>query len=261
MFQPLPQTLCILALTLRSFFPAGDLALPAHAPGDPVFVYPGYTLQYNETFEQADWVVYELTKEEVEGTAAERSDKFRSDSAIPTGSATDADYKKSGYDRGHLAPAADMKFSEEAMTTCFLYSNMSPQAPAFNRGIWASLEAMVRFWAVENGAVLVATGPVLDKDEYPAIGPNEVAVPEFFYKVVLDNTPPERKGIAYVLPNAAPEKPLSAYACSIDRAEEITGIDFFPLLDDPTERLLEAAFNTALWPQTEFRPAPRQKKQ
>jgi len=261
MFQPLPQTLCILALTLRTLFPAGDISLPAHEPNAAVYSYPGYTLQYNETYEQADWVAYELTKEEVLGTAAERSDKFRSDPAIATGSATDADYKKSGYDRGHLAPAADMKFSEEAMTACFFYSNMSPQVPVFNRGIWASLEAMVRFWAVENGAVLVVTGPVLTKSAYPAIGPNQVAVPEFFYKVILDNTPPELKGIAFVLLNAAPDRPLSAYTCSIDRAEEITGLDFFPQLDDPTERLLEAASNTALWPQTEFRPAPRQKKQ
>jgi len=260
MFQPLPQTLCILAITLRTFFPAGDIALPAHAPGDPIFAYPGYTLQYNEQFEQADWVAYELTAAEVLGTAAERSDKFRSDPAIPTGSATDADYKKSGYDRGHLAPAADMKFSEEAMQSCFYYSNMSPQAPAFNRGIWASLEAMVRFWAVENDAVLVVTGPVLDKDSYPSIGPNEVAIPEFFYKIVLDNTPPTLKGIAYILPNAAPDKPLSAYACSIDRAEEITGIDFFPRLDDRTETMLESSFNTALWTETEYRPAPRQTK-
>ncbi len=147
------------------------------------------------------------------------------------------------------------------MTTCFFYSNMSPQVPAFNRGIWASLEAMVRFWAVENDAVLVVTGPVLTKKEYPSIGPNIVAVPEFFYKVILDNTLPTRKGIAFVLPNAAPDKSLFGYACSIDRAEEITGIDFFPLLEDSIENLLEATINPALWPATEFRPSPRQKNQ
>jgi endonuclease G len=228
------------------------LGLPAYKIGGPVFIYPGYTLKYNETFEQAEWVAYELTKGEVYSTEAVRTNKFKPDPGIPTGSATSEDYEKSGYDRGHLAPAADMKFSTEAMSDCFYYSNMSPQVPAFNRGIWSSLESMVRYWAVENDAVYIVTGPILNKDSYPSIGPDEVAVPEFFYKVILDYREPERKAIAFILRNTADKQKIRESACTIDHVEELTGIDFFPALPDDEENRLEAENDITLWPLKEF---------
>ncbi len=252
MFQPLTQTACILLFSLKILFPGESLYLPAHIVTDALFSYPGYTLQYNERFEQADWVAYELTKEEVYSTVAKRTDKFKSDPKIPTGSATDKDYQKSGYDRGHLAPAADMKFSVEAMNSCFLYSNMSPQNPSFNRGIWSSLESIVRSWAVENQAVFVVTGPVLNKKEYPSIGPNQVAVPEYFFKVILDYRDPIIKGIAFIIPNAKPNHSLIYYVCTINKVEEITGIDFFPRLPDSEEEYLESTSDPLQWPFTEF---------
>jgi endonuclease G len=228
------------------------LELPAFPAGAQVYDYPGYTLQYDERFEQAAWVAYELTADEVYGNAAARTNKFLPDPSIQTGSATAEDYAKSGYDRGHLAPAADMKFSEEAMRDCFYYSNMSPQAPSFNRGIWGDLEEMVRYWAVANGAVFVVTGPVLDKQDYPRIGPHKVAVPERFFKVILDYREPEIKAVAIILNNSADAQTIPASVCSVDEAERITGLDFFPNLPDPEEQRLESTIDPKLWPFVRF---------
>ena len=228
------------------------LCIPSHAADAAIYDYPGYVLQYDERFEQADWVAYELTKEEVFGNIAERSNKFREDPKIKTGSATDADYRKSGYDRGHLAPAADMRYSLDAMSSCFFYSNMSPQVPTFNRGIWSNLEAIVRYWAVANESVLIVTGPVLSKPPYPAIGPDGVAVPEYFYKVILDYRLPEIKGIAFIIPNKKETGRIETYACTIDEAEKITGLDFFPALPDTEEEKVESSLDLALWPMVRY---------
>jgi endonuclease G len=157
----------------------------------------GFDLSYNETHEQANWVMYILTREELEGSV-ERSDDFRQDKKIPTGSASLADYRKSGYDRGHLAPAADMKWSEEAMSESFLMSNMSPQKPYFNRGIWKKLEEHVREIGRENDSVLVITGPVF-KDILDSIGENEVSVPGYYFKLLLDLSWPDNKAVAYLM--------------------------------------------------------------
>jgi endonuclease G, mitochondrial len=240
-------------LTLRLLFPVlDDPGIPSAPNGDEVYDYAGYLLAYNERCEQADWVSYELTKEEVYGTEATRTDKFEEDPSIKTGSATPADYRKSGFDRGHLAPAADMKFSKQAMKDCFLFSNMSPQVPAFNRGVWGDLEAMVRYWAVKEGAVFVVTGPVLDKKDFPTIGSNKVAVPERFYKVILDYRKPSIKAIAFILENSDRQQSIAAATCSVDEAERITGIDFFSQIPDTLEKEIEASFVTEDWPLIQF---------
>jgi DNA/RNA endonuclease G, NUC1 len=243
---------CFLLFALLLSAETNKLAIPAHKPDADIYTYPGYTLQYDEKFEQADWVAYEQTKTEVYGNVAKRTDKFREDPNIKTGSATDADYKKSGYDRGHLAPAADMKYSTDAMKDCFYYSNMSPQVPAFNRGIWSDLEAIVRYWATTNEAILIVTGPVLNKATYPTIGPDHVAVPEYFYKVILDYRLPELKGIAFVIPNKKTSAPIESYACTIDEAERITGLDFFPDLPDSEEVAIESRIDLSLWPMVRY---------
>jgi len=240
-------------LTLRLLFPVlDDPGLPAMASGDEVYDYAGYTLAYNERFELADWVSYELTVDEVYGSEATRTDKFEEDPSIASSSATTTDYRKSGFDRGHLAPAADMKFSKQAMKDCFLFSNMSPQVPSFNRGVWGDLEAMVRYWAMQEGAIFVVTGPVLNKNSYPTIGPNQVAVPERFYKVVLDYRKPSIKAIAFILENSDTEQSIAKAACSVDEAERITGIDFFPQVPDSLESELESDCAIEEWPLIQF---------
>ncbi len=202
-----------------------QVELPRVEEGEVVISHVGYTLSYNETHEQANWVAYELTAEEVAGEV-KRKDAFRADPEVESGSAALADYSGSGYDRGHLAPAADMKWSAEAMSESFYMSNMSPQKPRFNRGIWKKLETKVREWATREGAILIVTAGVLEEG-LPTIGANKVSVPRLFYKVILDNTEPERKGIGFILANKGSKKPLSDYAFTIDEAESVTGIDFF----------------------------------
>lgn len=204
-----------------------------------------YALSYLEEHEQAEWVAYELTVEEVQGTA-ERTDDFREDPEVPTGSAALKDYYRSGYDRGHLAPAGDMKFSEEAMSESFYMSNMSPQKPAFNRGIWRELEEEVRELVVENGRLYVVTGPVFG-NKSQKIGENGVSIPESYYKVLLDYTEPEVKAIAFLLPNAGSKKDLYDFAATIDSVEQVTGIDFFPALPDLEEDMLESTLNVSVW--------------
>lgn len=211
-----------------------------------------YSLHYNEKFEQANWVAYELTKEEVLGST-KRKDSFKSDPEISSGSATLEDYKGSGYDRGHLAPAADMKMSPESMSESFYMSNMSPQHPSFNRGIWSKLEAIARTWAVENESIYVVTGPVLTKDSYPTIGINNVAVPEYYYKVILDYTGNEFKAIGFILPNEKSTKEIQEYAVTVDYVEQFTGLDFYPLLQDDVEDFLEGQFNLQLWSFNTFK--------
>ena len=201
--------------------PLERIALPYYESEDAVFFYSGFSLKYNEVYEQAEWVAYLLTDDEVLGTV-DRIDRFRADDSIPTDSASLADYRGSGYDRGHLAPAADMKWSETAMDESFLMSNMSPQAPGFNRGIWKRLEGIVREWAVENEEVYVVTGPVLTDGPYLALGENQVAVPKQYYKVILDYKEPELKAIRFILPNEKSNLPLSVFVVSVDRVEEIT---------------------------------------
>jgi endonuclease G len=204
-----------------------------------------YSLSYAEVHEQAEWVAYELSKEKVGGPHG-RSDNFRADAKVITGSASLMDYKGSGYDRGHLVPAADMSFSEVAMSQTFFMSNMSPQQPSFNRGIWKKLEEQVRTWAVENEHIYVVTGPVLTSS-LQKIGPGQVTVPTEFYKVVLDYKAPEIKAIALLLPNKKGEGRLSSYAVTIDHLERITGIDFFPALPNDMEEMLESRKDISRW--------------
>lgn len=209
---------------------------PGSSPADTIRSYKGFDLAYNEASEQATWVVYVLTKEEVEEGSVARSDNFRSDKSISTGSASLADYRKSGYDRGHLAPAGDMKWDKEAMSQSFLMSNMSPQNPSFNRGIWRELEEQVRRWAVERDSLYIVSGPVLSGIE-STIGENEVGVPGYYFKIVVDLSPPAHGMIAFLMPNKGSDLDLDHYAISVDSLESFTGYNFFELA--PEQKSIE----------------------
>jgi len=235
-----------LFFSTASFLVAQNLELPDYTEKDLIIQHTGYTLSYSEEHEQAKWVAYELTKEELRGNV-ERTDNFRADSNIDTDSASLSDYRGSGYDRGHLAPAADFSWSEEAMSDTFYFSNMSPQKPGFNRGIWRKLESQVREWAIRDEALLVVTGPVLRNVDYRTIGENDVAIPRYYYKVLLDIEEPELKGIGFILPHESSSDSLSSFAVSIDEVEQITGIDFYHAIEDSLEERLESSYNRTLW--------------
>ncbi|NVO20299.1 MAG: DNA/RNA non-specific endonuclease [Bacteroidetes bacterium] len=221
------------------------LEIPGIKPNENIVHHMAYSLSYNEAFEQPNWVAYELTSEETQGNV-KRTNKFAVDPLVSTGTADKADYARSGFDTGHLAPAADMSWSPIAMKECFYYSNMSPQRPGFNRGIWKQGEELVRNWAKEYGSIYIVTGPILSKG-LPTIGHDHVAIPVYFYKVILDYQPNRIEGIGLVMKNESSKMPLQSFAVSIDNVEKMTGIDFFPLLPDDIENKVEGQLDIKAW--------------
>ncbi len=211
--------------------------------GDNVIYHRHYILDYNERHEQANWVVYYLEASESNGTAP-RSDIFRPDPMVSTGSAALGDYKGSGYDRGHLAPAGDMAFSWVAMSESFFMSNMSPQTPALNRGKWKSLESKVREWAGKKYGVYVITGPVFQNNQ-GSIGPNRVTVPGYYYKIIFN--PSDTTVVSFLMPNRKLEKGIFEYAVSVDQVEAMTGIDFLWQLPDDIENKIESGVSLNKW--------------
>ena len=218
---------------------------PALRQGEKVICHLAYCLVYNEEHEQASWVAYELTAAETR-KAFGRSDRFIEDPKIVTGSASAEDYAGSGFDRGHLAPAADMGWSAQAMEESFYFSNMSPQSPQCNRGIWKKGEEQVRDWARFYGKLLVVTGPVLSAG-LPAIGPNKVSVPEYYYKALLNPDSTHPKAIAFLVPNKGNKADFSTFAVPIDSVEKITHLNFFPWLSKEQEKKLEASLCISCW--------------
>lgn len=220
----------------RAFF------LPASTTGQ-VIHHQGYSLSYSEPHEQAEWVAYELNSTHLSRSNFKRP-YFEIDPAVKTGAASWRNYKDSGYDRGHLIPAGDRTYDKSAYDETFLTSNISPQNPKFNAGIWNTLEQKVRYWAKKYDGVFVVTGGVL-KGDLKTIGNERVAVPDLFYKIVYD--PQRQKMIAFVMPNKDSKEPLYNFVVSVDSVEVLTGIDFFPQLDDDLEDRLEAMTNYKSW--------------
>lgn len=206
----------------------------------------GYTVSYNKNTRLPNWVSYELTRQETKGRE-KRGDRFVADPAVKGATATNADYKRSGYDRGHMAPAADMKWSRTAMEESFYFSNMCPQHPQLNRRAWKELEEKIRDWAVADSAIIIICGPILDRRP-KTIGPNRVAVPKRFFKVVLSPYVKPMRAIGFLFNNQMAVEPLSTYSVPVDRVEQLTGMDFFAPLPDEIENKIEAESDYRKWP-------------
>ncbi len=222
--------------------------LPKTNPQDEIITHQAYTISFNKASHVANWVAYELTAGETVAVV-KRNNKFISDPLLTSCTLSNADYEGSGYDKGHLAPSADMCFSYETMVESFYLSNMSPQDPGFNRGIWSKLEKQVRQWAIDNKAVYVVTGTVLSKG-FQTIGSNGIAVPSRFYKVILDFTGTEIKGIGFIMANEGSKEPLQHFAVTIDSVERVTGTDFFFQLPDDQEKSIEGKVDISKWSWT-----------
>ena len=139
-----------------------------------------------------------------------------------------------------------MAFSVQTMADSFFYSNMSPQKPAFNRGIWKELEALVRYFAITEGKIVVVTGPILPSEPQITIGPNKVTVPTHYYKVVYDLTPPQ-KMIAFILPNEGSKRSLQDFAVTVDAVEKATGLNFFSKVPKEEQERLERTISVKAW--------------
>lgn len=237
-----------------------DKALPAIQAGEQVIEHSALSLVYSEKHEQAKWVAHIITPDILKSNLG-RTNDFREDPKVTTGTATEIDYFLKelqpdstyeydgfGYDRGHLAPSADFRWSAKAMSDSYYYSNMSPQLADFNRGKWSHLESLLRGYISRNSdtELLVVTGPIL-KDGLPVIerSTNRLTIPELFYKVVVDLK--NERAIGFIMPNKKINYPLASFAVSIDKVEEETGLDFFAKLPLELQETLESQKDIKWW--------------
>jgi endonuclease G len=229
-------------------------------PTDDYLVHSAMVLSYDEEHEQARWVMHAITPDVIRGSVG-RTNDFRPDPKVATGSAVEADYfiktqkpdgsyeyDGFGFDRGHLAPSADFRWSYTALSESYYYSNMSPQRADFNRGGWADLEDALRAYVYRNpeNTLYVVTLPVLHNG-LPKVerSVNGVSVPETYIKVALD--PVNERGIAFAMPNTAIDKPLASYAISIREAERISSLNFFPAVEGDLADRMEQSFTLSDW--------------
>lgn len=204
-----------------------------------------YTLSYVEEHEQAEWVAYEI-KPGISSNSDLKRPYFIEDPKVKTRSADWRNYKNSGFDKGHLCPAGDMKFSRKAYNETFYTSNVAPQRSDFNAGVWNRLEQKVRYWADKYDGLFVITGGVLEPN-LQKIGEEEVSVPDYFYKVLLDVSNDKPRMIAFLVPHKNSDKPLYEFVISVDELEKRTGLDFFHQLPDELENRIEKSADYKSW--------------
>jgi endonuclease G len=230
--------------TNTSYQEFDDRLLPTSTTG-VLITHQYFTLSYSEAHEQAEWVAYELQKKHIKNSNFKRP-YFIQDRAVSSGSADWRNYKNSGYDRGHLVPAADREFDYDAYHETFLTSNISPQNRDFNGGIWNRLEQKTRYWAKKYNGLFVVTGGVLE-DGLPSIGDEGVSVPAEFYKIILDRHEGGYKAIGFLIPNKNTDESFYEYVVPIDEIEAKTGIDFFPQFSEKIQKELEGKVDRKGW--------------
>lgn len=221
-------------------------ALSAASSGFIPLERAAYRLSYNPATRLPVWVAWHLTAEHTDGPYSRKGIKFAEDEDVPVPRATNMDYVNSGYDRGHICPSGDNKWSEEAQLQSFLYTNCCPQLHNLNAGDWNELEGKCRKWAQQYGGVYIVSGPLLLNKKHKTIGKNKVVVPEAFFKVVLCMEG-EPKAIGFIYRNEANNKTMSSYVNTVDDVERLTGLDFFSVLPDEVEREVEAKADLADW--------------
>lgn len=217
--------------------------LPTSTSGK-IYSHDAYSFSYLEEHEQAEWVAYELNDSDFSNNDNFNRPFFNQDPLVITKSADWRNYKKSGYNKGHLCPAGDRKKSYDLYKETFFTSNASPQLYKFNAGIWNRLEQKTRYWATKNNGIYVVTGGVLSTG-LRTIGDEKVSVPDYFYKILL--TKDGKKMIGFLVPHEESKKGLYEFSVSVDSIEKVTGIDFFPELDDVIENELEKSSNYKKW--------------
>lgn len=227
---------------------ADGIEIPAKLSGkaEQILVREGYTASYNKDLKIPNWVAWHLTAKHTTGDYKRAGIKFHEDEDVPTPRAVDWDYARSGYDRGHMCPSGDNKWSQLAQEQSFLFTNMCPQDHGLNIGDWNEMENQCRRWAKEYGDIYIVCGPILYKGKHKTIGSDKVVVPEAFFKVVLcmRGTP---KAIGFIYKNIDGNRPKGDYVNSVDQVERITGIDFFPSLPDQVEKTVEAEADLNDW--------------
>ncbi len=217
-----------------------ELPAPKGGSDEMLLTREGYRASYNKRLKVPNWVAWHLTASHTRGDNRRDQMMFTEDRDVPYPRATDDDYYSSRYDRGHLCPSGDSKWSKEAQEQSFLFSNVCPQNHGLNKGDWNDLEIQCRKWARDLGDIYVVAGPIFYNGVQNTIGRNRVAVPDAFFKVVLSDGR-KAKAIGFIYPNKGGHKEMTQYVKSVDEVERISGFDFFPLLDDDVEDVVEAA--------------------
>ena len=236
-----------------------NIGVPESQVPEDIIKHSAYQLSYNEQHEQANWVMHMILPDIINGNHP-RSNDFREDPLVKSGSAQEIDYfiktmktdssfkyDGFGYDRGHLAPSADFKWSKKALSESYFYSNMAPQIGDFNRLKWAELENWLREYVTNNEtSIIVITAPVLNPElKKLNRSTNALSIPDYFVKVALDLT--NKRGIGFVLPHQKIERPLESFSVSIDSIEQLIGYDLFPGMEDVLENNLESKSNYEPW--------------
>lgn len=204
-----------------------------------------FMLSYSEPHEQAEWVAYTLKKEHLTYDDRKRP-YFIEDPKVRTKSADWRNYKNSGFDRGHLCPAGDRRFSEQAYNETFYTSNISPQNKEFNAGVWNRLEQQVRYWCKRYGTLTVITGGVLANDLFE-IGAEDVDVPEYYYKIVARKEGKALSTLCFLIPHEESSKKLNSFLVPVDSVEQLTKINFFENLTEKEQAKLETKADSRGW--------------
>ena len=223
-------------------FPS-SLELPNYGNGEDIICYEGFTVSYNHSTLIPNWVAYQLTADELDGYYNNKSSIFSRDPNLKGRQASREDYSHSGWDKGHMCPKADLRWSEKAYWQSHYFPNICPQNHNLNGGDWNSLEKSVRRWAKRYGCVWVVCGPVIDSCRYGTIGDAMVQVPDAFFKAVLVHDGFSFHAVAFVMPNRSGHQSLRRYACTVDQLESILDRNLFPALDDDVEASVEASSN------------------
>jgi len=238
----------LLAASCDFVVPASEgMEIPAAGPADNIVVYQGYTSAYNTETLIPNWVAYELTDEETRGDAGREDKMFSMDKSFKGPQARREDYSGSGWTKGHMAPAKDLAWSDEALTETFFFMNVCPQNETLNAKDWNYLEKQVRKWAREYGKVWVVSGPIVGENKYGTIGEDHVVVPDAFFKAVMVVSGSLYSSIAFIMGNDSQRYYLADCALSVNELEAITGLDFFPSLSDDIEDLVEASYDFKVW--------------
>lgn len=221
------------------------LEIPFMAGDDNVIEHMGYTVSYNSEYRIPNWVAYELQDTELYGDL-DRAEKFSPDPLQKGRQAYDSDYVGSGYDRGHMAPAGDMKWSSQAMEESFYLTNVCPQNHNLNAGVWNDLEKQVRKEARYYGKLWVVCGPIIGSNKHGRIGENKVMVPDSFFKALLAlDKDGKYVSVGFVFPNEAGDNGMASYAMSVNELEKLIDMDLFYNLDSKVQEQVEESFD--LW--------------
>lgn len=224
------------------------LEIPAFGNNQNIIKHPGYTSCFNTSYLIPDWVAYELTAQELRGTVKRpKNSLFQPDPSFRGRQPDRFDYSDSGWDKGHMAPCADMKWSDDAMFESFYFTNVCPQNHSMNAGDWQTLEEKARDIANAKGSLYIVCGPIIGRNQYGTIGTQRVVVPDAFFKAFLYKDNSGFHSIAFVMPNEERHHLLKYYALTVNEVEAMTGFDLFFKLSDQVEESVESQLNLADW--------------